>query len=70
MEGNKDQLAKNREAALKHLEITERNLANKEFVKEEYQSTLNACLGKGYLRKLSPEENLNRGTCLIFLLSE
>ena len=56
MEGNKDQLANNREAALKHLEITERNLANKDFVKEEYQSTLNAYLGKGYLGKLSPEE--------------
>ena len=56
MEGNKDQLAKNREPALKHLEITERNLTNKEFVKEEYQSTLNAYLGKGYLGKLSPEE--------------
>ena len=56
MEGNKDQLANNREAAWKHLEITERNLANKEFVKEEYQSTLNAYLGKGYLGKLSLEE--------------
>ena len=56
MEGNKDQLANNREAALKHLEITERNLANKDFVKEEYQSTLNAYLGKGYLGKLSPDE--------------
>ena len=56
MEGNKDQLASNREAALKHLEITERNLANNDFVKEEYQSTLNAYLGKGYLGKLSPEE--------------
>ena len=56
MEGNKDQLAKNREAALKHLEITERNLANKDFVREEYQSTLNAYLGKGSLGKLSPEE--------------
>ena len=56
MEGSKDQLANNREAALKHLEITERNLANKDFVKEEYQSTLNAYLGKGYLGKLSPEE--------------
>ena len=56
MEENKDQLANNREAALKHLEITERNLANKDFVKEEYQSTLNAYLGKGYLGKLSPEE--------------
>ena len=56
MEGNKDQLANNREAAWKHLEITERNLANKEFVKEEYQSTLNTYLGKGYLGKLSLEE--------------
>ena len=49
MEGNKDQLANNREAALKHLEITGRNLANKEFVKEEYQSTLHAYLAKRYL---------------------
>ena len=56
MEGNKDQLANNREAALKHLEITERNSANKDFVREEYQSTLNAYLGKGSLGKLSPEE--------------
>ena len=56
MEGNKDQLAKNREAALKHLEITEGNLANKDFVKQEHQSTLNAYLGKGCLGKLSPEE--------------
>ena len=56
MKGNKDQLANNQEAALKHLEITERNLANKDFVKEEYQSTLNAYLGKGYLGKLSPVE--------------
>ena len=56
MDGNKDQLANNREAALKHLEITERNLANKYFVKEEYQSTLNAYLGKDYLGKLSSEE--------------
>ena len=51
MEGNKDQLANNREVALKHLEVTERNSANIDFVKEEYQSTLNA-----YLGKLSPEE--------------
>ena len=56
MEGNKDHLAKTREAALKHHEITERNLANKEFFKEEYQSTLNAYVAKGYLGKLSPEE--------------
>ena len=41
---------------MKHLEITERNLANKEFFKEEYQSTVNAYVAKGYLRKLSPEE--------------